>query len=57
MEKDYEIEGKIIDIGLFFTILHTADNEQIDIPIEQEINIIKSNNKKNKIKNILNKII
>lgn len=25
--------------------------------IEQEINIIKSNNKKNKIKNILNKII
>lgn len=32
MEKDYEIEGKIIDIGLFFTILHTANNEQIDIP-------------------------
>jgi small-conductance mechanosensitive channel len=31
-DKDYEIEGKIIDIGLFFVILVTADNEKISIP-------------------------
>ncbi len=32
VDKDYEIEGRISDIGLFFVILKTADNEQIDIP-------------------------
>ncbi|TNF45868.1 MAG: mechanosensitive ion channel, partial [Bacteroidetes bacterium] len=29
---DYEIEGRISDIGLFFVILKTKDHEQIVIP-------------------------
>lgn len=32
IDKDYEIEGRISDIGLFFVIVKTVDNEQIDIP-------------------------
>jgi small-conductance mechanosensitive channel len=32
IDKDYEIEGRISDIGLFFIILKTTNNEQIDIP-------------------------
>ncbi len=32
LDKDYEIEGKIVDIGLFFIIVQTSDNEQITIP-------------------------
>lgn len=32
LDKDYEIEGRISDIGLFFVIIKTVDNEQIDIP-------------------------
>jgi small-conductance mechanosensitive channel len=32
MDKDYEIEGRISDIGLFFVVLKTKENEQIDIP-------------------------
>jgi small-conductance mechanosensitive channel len=32
MDKEYEIEGKIVDIGLFFVILETKDKEQISIP-------------------------
>jgi small-conductance mechanosensitive channel len=32
IEKDYEIEGRISDIGLFFVVLKTKDNEQVDIP-------------------------
>jgi small-conductance mechanosensitive channel len=32
LDKDYDIEGRISDIGLFFIILKTKDNEQIDIP-------------------------
>lgn len=32
IDKDYEIKGRISDIGLFFVILKTTDNEQIDIP-------------------------
>lgn len=32
MDKDYEIEGRISDIGLFFIVLKTKENEQIDIP-------------------------
>jgi small-conductance mechanosensitive channel len=32
MDKDYEIQGRISDIGLFFVILKTTENEQIDIP-------------------------
>ena len=31
-EKDYEIEGRISDIGLFFVVLKTPEHEQIDIP-------------------------
>ncbi|MDZ7615244.1 MAG: mechanosensitive ion channel [Flavobacteriaceae bacterium] len=32
LDKDYEIEGRISDIGLFFVILKTKDNELINIP-------------------------
>lgn len=32
MEKDYEIEGRISDIGLFFVSIITKDNERIEIP-------------------------
>ncbi|TNF48408.1 MAG: mechanosensitive ion channel, partial [Bacteroidetes bacterium] len=32
IDKDYEIEGRISDIGLFFVILKTKDHEQIVIP-------------------------
>jgi len=32
LDKDYEIEGRISDVGLFFVILKTQDNEQIAIP-------------------------
>jgi small-conductance mechanosensitive channel len=31
-EKDYEIEGRISGIGLFFVVLKTPEHEQIDIP-------------------------
>jgi len=31
IDKDYEIEGRISDIGLFFVILKTKDHEQIVI--------------------------
>lgn len=32
IDKDYEIEGRISDIGLFFVILKTKEDEQITIP-------------------------
>lgn len=32
LDKDYEIAGRISDIGLFFVILETGDNEQVTIP-------------------------
>lgn len=32
MDKDYEVEGRISDIGLFFVILKTKEKEQISIP-------------------------
>jgi small-conductance mechanosensitive channel len=32
IDKDFEIEGRISDIGLFFIVLKTKDNEQIDVP-------------------------
>jgi small-conductance mechanosensitive channel len=38
IDKEYEIEGKISDIGLFFVILKTKDNEQINIPNSVFIN-------------------
>lgn len=31
-DKDYEIEGRISDIGLFFVIIKTNENEQIIVP-------------------------
>lgn len=30
--KDYEIEGKIINIGLFFVTLQTSENDEITLP-------------------------
>lgn len=32
IDKEYEIEGRISDIGLFFVILKTKEGEQITIP-------------------------
>lgn len=32
LDHDYEIEGRISDIGLFFVILQTTENDQITIP-------------------------
>lgn len=32
VDKDYEIEGRVSDIGLFFIILKTKDGEKISIP-------------------------
>ena len=32
IDKDYEIEGRISDIGLFFVIMKTKEDEQITIP-------------------------
>lgn len=32
MDKDFEIQGRISDIGLFFVVLKTTENEQINIP-------------------------
>jgi small-conductance mechanosensitive channel len=32
IDKDYDIEGRVSDIGLFFVVLKTADNEHVDIP-------------------------
>lgn len=32
LDKDYDVEGRISDIGLFFVILKTQENEQISIP-------------------------
>jgi small-conductance mechanosensitive channel len=32
MDKDYAIEGRVSDIGLFFVILKTTEGEEITIP-------------------------
>lgn len=32
MDKDYDIEGRVSDIGLFFVILKTKDGERVSIP-------------------------
>ena len=32
LDKDYEIKGRISDVGLFFVKLKTDDNEQVVIP-------------------------
>jgi small-conductance mechanosensitive channel len=32
MDKEYDVEGVISDIGLFFVILKTKDDEQVSIP-------------------------
>jgi small-conductance mechanosensitive channel len=32
IDKDYAIEGRVSDVGLFFVILKTPNNEQITIP-------------------------
>ncbi|OBX23438.1 mechanosensitive ion channel-like protein [Gelidibacter algens] len=32
IDKDYEIEGRVSDIGVFFIILKTKEGEQITIP-------------------------
>lgn len=32
MDKDYDIEGRVSDIGIFFLIIKTKDGEQITMP-------------------------
>lgn len=32
MDKDYQIEGKLSDIGIFFIIIKTKENKKITIP-------------------------
>ena len=32
IDKDYQIEGKLSDIGIFFIIIKTKDNKRITIP-------------------------
>ena len=32
LDKDYETEGRVSDIGVFFVILKTKEGEQITIP-------------------------
>lgn len=32
IDKDYEIEGRVSDIGLFFVIIKTKEGEQITLP-------------------------
>jgi small-conductance mechanosensitive channel len=32
IDKDYQIEGRVSDIGLFFVILKTKEGEQITVP-------------------------
>ncbi len=32
MDKEYEVEGRVSDIGLFFVILKTKNGEQVSIP-------------------------
>ncbi len=32
MDKDFQIEGKLSDIGIFFIIIDTKDNKKITIP-------------------------
>lgn len=32
IDKDYEVQGRISDIGLFFVILKTKEGDQVSIP-------------------------
>jgi len=32
IDKDYQVEGRVSDIGLFFVILKTKEGEQITVP-------------------------
>ncbi len=32
LDKEFQIEGKVHDVGMFFSIIKTADNEFISIP-------------------------
>lgn len=32
LDKDYQIEGKISDIGIFFIIIKVSDNEYVSLP-------------------------
>lgn len=38
IDKDYEIEGRVSDIGLFFVILKTKEGEKISVPNNVFIN-------------------
>jgi small-conductance mechanosensitive channel len=32
LDKDYQVEGKISDIGMFFMIIKSTEGDQISIP-------------------------
>ena len=32
IDKDYEVEGRVSDIGLFFITLKTKEGEQVSLP-------------------------
>lgn len=32
MDKDFQVEGKLSDIGIFFIIIKTKDDKKITIP-------------------------
>lgn len=32
LDKDYQIEGRVSDIGLFFVIIKTKDGERVTVP-------------------------
>lgn len=46
--KDYLIEGKVLEIGIFFTTIVTAEGEELALP--NNIFIQKSMKKKAKLK-------
>ena len=48
IDKDYEIDGRVSDIGLFFVVLKNDRNERIDIPNSVFLNkMIKKKNNAN----------
>jgi small-conductance mechanosensitive channel len=48
MENDYEIEGTISDIGLFFGTLKTSSTEYISIPNSVSLSKMIDTNRMNK---------
>ena len=58
MDKDYPIEAKIIDIRSFYTLLKTAQGEEITFPnnLLLQKGVVVMNNKKERFKRLLKKV-